>query len=1604
MSSTFPESIIDALRLAGHKIGLGGPVTWPWSSSGTSAGVTAAALAGALVFFHFVYHRPGKRSLSSRQQQPTKSSTNKDKRMPHTAVKPQDGSVKVAEILIHPIKSEWWRFLLAGRSTLQGPCAAAYEIPLISSLGASLSCRGTYVQSVKYTPQGLENDRKWCIIDASTNTVITAREAPRMVLISPRIEADPASPHGGALVIAFPSDAPAGCTDFRVPLHPSPETLQGWDIIDKIGIFHQTVDGYVGQILSPSSASASDILSLYFGKPVHLVYKGPRAREVDTTHAFPELKATSVFQDMYPVLVLSKESMGEVERELRGRIGQQGIAEAWREAPVELRRFRPNIVFEGGGPFAEDNWEEVTIGRPDAPLITLVSKCARCLLPNVSPDTGERDKAVPYKVIMKFRTGLDPIEMMKPCVGCNGVPAANGEVSVGDIVATPSDGDSGDDHGKTTLEIWSPVHPDAKKFGLENFCNNCYANSVIQALYFCTPFRDLMLQSPDASLALLTSSLSSATSPGPSSPPPLAPVRRKPERKPSTAGAPAELELPPAAPIPAAPPSLFSALRSLFSYISTHPAERGTVSPRAFIDKLKEVNQVFNTTTHQDAHEFLNYLLNKIVEEVEEDRKLLDPAEDLSNSLTTLQSKTPTIDSTAGYPSDHATLVHKLFEGVLTSETRCLTCETVSSRDESFLDLSIDIEQNSSVTACLRQFSASEMLCHTNKFFCDSCCDLQEAEKRMKIKRLPNVLALHLKRFKYQEDLQKYVKLAYRVAFPFELRLFNTVDEMDEADRLYNLFGIVVHIGNGPHHGHYVSIIKTLGTWLLFDDDTVSPVPESEIPKYFGDSPAGSAYVLYYQAADIDPHKLGLRAEQSTAETTTTASTTTSHSNSQPARPPGLVSETTTLGSPPIAMHTPSSSASDINSSSPPPHPRPPPPSSFPLASSTSPPIPIMSPTSPSAPSLATITSTSSRSTSTSLSTPTSAASSPPSTSTNTNANKVATSVNNIFKTIRKSPSISIRTNTSAHASASPASASASASAMSATTPTALALPPPVLPTPTKNGLSSPRQFQVSTSGSSAGAGSGASGSGRETRPATAHAPVSAPRTLPVLPPPLSPRPATSAGTGTGTPTGAGGGGEDGRDKERDGKRRDWEKEKEVLADVDPNTSTSVDANAGPGQMYGNGSANGPVKKEKDKSWFGGKRKSFRIGEKALKGLVGAGQDATDMPPPSPIDNSSSAATWFRTSLQLPQRRGSESGDAFANGQAPGGDHHHKARPHSSGKHRPRPSSTNLKQPPPAQAHLHPHAARTSVNGEVSPAPSSSSSFDSASVSIGNSTPTSAVHSPGHHSNSSSVMPPAYAHPPPYTHPHPPPHPLPSPPTNGSRPTPPPPPPRLLASVSTPPIPITPAPTSGTPGFPHTRTLPEVPVPVPSPPLRLPVSPERKKSLASFPAFRSRDKEREKPKEKVWDAVEVPRRRPATAGGEVGRERERREREREEERPLPPVPVPVSVSVSGHEYGDGPPRRQGSGNGHGGEQGRGGEGGEQKVSPGLVAYGSANTSVASGMGVGGGGGGGNLGFKRATRKLSLTAPMLGFGKKDKEKDKEKEKLREKAVPSAFTWA
>eukprot|EP00002_Diphylleia_rotans_P032464 TRINITY_DN6822_c0_g1_i1.p1 TRINITY_DN6822_c0_g1~~TRINITY_DN6822_c0_g1_i1.p1 ORF type:complete len:301 (+),score=65.06 TRINITY_DN6822_c0_g1_i1:53-955(+) len=283
--------------------------------------------------------------------------------------------------------------------------------------------------------------------------------------------------------------------------------------------------------------------------------------------------------------------------------------------------------------------------------------------------------------------------------------------------------------------------PETEKiFGLENFGNTCYCNSVLQALYFCQPFRRALL---DYAL--------------------------DPKNLQETEGE----------------SHLLSALAELFTSIATQKKRTGVVAPKRFIQKLRKENELFRGYMHQDAHEFLNFLLNTIAETLEKQQKAS------IENVTSMESIPPSLRCSEG----KKTWIHEIFEGTLTNETKCLCCETVTSKQESFLDLSIDIEQNTSITSCLKNFSATETLCHRDKFFCDQCCSLQEAQKRMRIKRLPKTLALHLKRFKYVEHLQRHKKLAHRVVFPMELKVANLPPGEPDADRMYELFAIVVHAG-----------------------------------------------------------------------------------------------------------------------------------------------------------------------------------------------------------------------------------------------------------------------------------------------------------------------------------------------------------------------------------------------------------------------------------------------------------------------------------------------------------------------------------------------------------------------------------------------------------------------------------------------------------------------------------------------------------------------------------------------------------------------------------------------------------------------------------------
>jgi uncharacterized protein YcbX len=63
------------------------------------------------------------------------------------------------------------------------------------------------------------------------------------------------------------------------------------------------------------------------------------------------------------------------------------------DRPLDVRRFRPNIVVEtdGGAPFTEDGWlgGRLTFGAVDGPAVSVTKRDKRCVMINLDPETAE---------------------------------------------------------------------------------------------------------------------------------------------------------------------------------------------------------------------------------------------------------------------------------------------------------------------------------------------------------------------------------------------------------------------------------------------------------------------------------------------------------------------------------------------------------------------------------------------------------------------------------------------------------------------------------------------------------------------------------------------------------------------------------------------------------------------------------------------------------------------------------------------------------------------------------------------------------------------------------------------------------------------------------------------------------------------------------------------------------------------------------------------------------------------------------------------------------------------------------------------------------------
>ncbi len=258
------------------------------------------------------------------------------------------------------------------------------------------SLRGCAAETLEIDHLGLRGDRRFMVVD-ETGRFLTQRTLPTMALIETALS--PAAlvlshSHHGSITVSCLSDAST-----------QPATVSVW-----------SSSGLIAEDCGEDTAAW---LSAALGRPCRLVRAGASFhRPINTP---PPARPDDVvsFADAYPFLAIGESSLSE----LNDRLVARG------EEPVPMNRFRPNLVFAGTPPFAEDHGSRFRIGNV---IFRSAGPCARCIVTTTDQDTAERSPE-PLRTLATYRR--DPRDSTQINFGQNLVhETKSGSLRLGDRV------------------------------------------------------------------------------------------------------------------------------------------------------------------------------------------------------------------------------------------------------------------------------------------------------------------------------------------------------------------------------------------------------------------------------------------------------------------------------------------------------------------------------------------------------------------------------------------------------------------------------------------------------------------------------------------------------------------------------------------------------------------------------------------------------------------------------------------------------------------------------------------------------------------------------------------------------------------------------------------------------------------------------------------------------------------------------------------------------------------------------------------------------------------------------------------------------------------
>ena len=239
------------------------------------------------------------------------------------------------------------------------------------------------------------------------------------------------------------------------------------------------------------------------------------------------------------------------------------------------------------------------------------------------------------------------------------------------------------------------------------------------------------------------------------------------------------------------------------------------IKPGDFVSKMLEKLPFLTVVDQQDAYEFLVLFLDSMRDELGGSPANLS-SHDLSLCRTSLS--TP-IDQCVGF--------------ILKSSMKCENCESYHYlyQRTTILSICVPIGQPSSLEECLKMYF-SESASAGDDWRCDNCGQVSECTLTPSFAVLPNVLIIHLARFRMSN--YGFVKNNIRISIPdsIDTTTFGAPGE-------FTLLGFITHHGT-MEGGHYTSVYQEKsGRFLYFDDNIVSTISKQEALNI-------QPYILFY--------------------------------------------------------------------------------------------------------------------------------------------------------------------------------------------------------------------------------------------------------------------------------------------------------------------------------------------------------------------------------------------------------------------------------------------------------------------------------------------------------------------------------------------------------------------------------------------------------------------------------------------------------------------------------------------------------------------------------------------------------------------------------------